>query len=366
MIPIAKPFIGREEAEAAARALESGTLTGGPVVEEFEKKLASYCGYRHAVAVNSGTAGLHVACAALGVGEGHGVIVPSFTFIATANAPRYLGAVPIFADVDPRTFNISPKSVAAAAKNIRSLKAIIPVSLFGQYYDFSAIHEIAKAEGIGIISDNCQAIGAEWKGKKNAGEDCSVLSFYPTKNMTTCEGGAVLTDSPDIAEECRLWRNIGQRKPYDYAHIGYNYRMTSVHAAIGIEQLRKLDSMTAARRKNAKLFNELLEKTPAIETPLEHPDARHVYNQYTVKVLAGAQKRDGLRDFLAKNGVGAAIYYPVPLSALPVFADIPHAEGSDTNASALAGQVISLPVHPSVSEEDVKFIAGKVREFFFG
>src|SRR3989344_6723809 len=241
MISIAKPLVGREEAEAARKALESGMLTGGPFVEEFEKRLAEYHGYNFAVTVNSGTAALHVAAAALGLSQGDGIIVPDFTFIATANTARYCNAIPLFADVDRKTFNITAESIDALARKHKNAKAIIPVSLYGQAYDVDAVREVAEKHSLKIISDNAQAIGTEWKGKRNLGDDCATLSFYPTKNITTCEGGAVLTDDPAIAEECKLWRNIGQRKPYDYAHLGYNFRLNAVSAAIGTVQLAKLD-----------------------------------------------------------------------------------------------------------------------------
>jgi len=365
MINIAKPIIGIEEVEAAKKALESGMLTGGPFVEEFEKKLAEYCGYKFAVAVNSGTAALHVAAAALGAKQGDGIITPDFTFIATANTARYLNAVPLFADVDSKTFNLSAESLNSVAEKNKNAKIVIPVSLYGQAYDVDAIREVAEKHSLKIISDNAQAIGTEWKGKRNLKDDCAILSFYPTKNITTCEGGAVLTDSPEIAEECKLWRNIGQRKPYDYAHLGYNFRLSAVNAAIGTEQLKKLDWITEKRRKNARTLSELLGSVKEIETPFQHADAKHVFNQYTIKVKGGRETRDRLKEFLAKNGVGSAIYYPVPLSKLETFSEMALKQNpSNPVTEELSGQVLSLPVHPSVSEEDLQFIAQKIREFF--
>lgn len=363
MISIAKPLVGVEEAEAARKALESGMLTGGPFVEEFEKKLAEYAQYKYAIAVNSGTAALHVAAASLGLKKGDGIITPDFTFIATANTSRYLGAFPMFADVDEKTFNVSAESVRSLAKKNKNVKAVIPVSLYGQAYDVDAIKEVAQENSLKVISDNAQAIGTEWKGKKNLGDDCAILSFYPTKNITTCEGGAVLTDDPAVAEECKLWRNIGQRKAYDYAHLGYNFRLNAVSAAIGTAQLGKLEMITEKRRKNAKAMNELLRGISGVETPFEHPNAKHVYNQYTIKVEEGRAKRDALKDFLAKNGVGSSIYYPAPLSSLDTLKE--YAQGANTPVtSKVAGQVLSLPIHPSVTEEDLKTIASKVKEFF--
>ena len=361
MISIAKPLVGSEEAEAARKALESGMLTGGPFVEEFEKKLAEYCNYKFAVSVNSGTAALHVAAASAGVKQGDGIITPDFTFIATANTARYLNANPLFADIDSKTFNLDARSLEETAKKNKNAKAVIPVSLYGQAYDADAVKEVAEKYSLKVISDNAQAIGTEWKGKRNLGDDCAILSFYPTKNITTCEGGAVLTDDPAIAEECKLWRNIGQRKPYDYAHLGYNFRLNAVSAAIGTVQLAKLDMITEKRRKNAHVMNELLQGVEAVETPFEHPNAKHVYNQYTIKVKGG--KRDALKEFLAKNQIGSSIYYPTPLSKLGVLREF--AQGADNkNAVSASEQVLSLPIHPSVSEDELGLIASKIKEFF--
>jgi len=365
MISIAKPLVGKEEAQAAAKALESGILTGGPFVEEFEKKLAEYCGYKHAVAVNSGTAALHVAVAAMGLNQGDQVIVPDFTFIATANAARYVNSTPLFADMQEKTFNLDAASVKKIASENKKAKLVIPVSLYGQAYDVDAVKEVAEKHSLRILSDNAQAIGTEWNGKRNLGDDCAILSFYPTKNMTTGEGGAIVTDNAELAEECKLWRNIGQRKPYDYARLGFNYRLPSVNAAIGIEQLKKLDGFTAKRRKNAQVMDELLQNTSEIEIPFQDSRAKHVFNQYTIKVKEGRQKRDALKDFLAKNGVGSSIYYPAPLSTLETFSEISKAQNaSNPIALRLSEQALSLPVHPAVSDEELKTIAGKVKEFF--
>ena len=363
MISIAKPLVGSEEAEAARKALESGFLTGGPFVEEFEKKLASYCGYKHAIAVNSGTAALHVAAAALGVKENDGVITPDFTFIATANTARYLNATPYFADVDSKTFNLTGDGLRKMVKQAKNAKVVIPVSLYGQAYDVDGVKEAARENNLAVISDNCQAIGTEWKGKKNFGDDAAVLSFYPTKNITTCEGGAILTDRDDVAEESKLWRNIGQRKAYDYAHLGYNFRLNAVSAAIGTVQLGKIEFITQKRRENAKVLGELLQGIQEIEVPFEHANAKHVYNQFTIKVKGG--KRDALKEFLGKNEIGTSIYYPIPLSKLQVFSQLPSAQSASSPvALELSVQALSLPVHPSVSSEELKLIASKVKEFF--
>ncbi len=351
MISIAKPIIAQEEIDAAVAALKSGALTGGPLIESFEKELALYHGYKHAVAVSSGTAALHVLMHSAGLHAGDEIIVPDFTFIATANAARYVGAVPRFCDVDEKTFNID---VSKAEKLVTpKTKAIIPVSLYGQAYNVDAVKEFAEKHSLLVLSDQCQAIGTKWRGSRNLHDQAMTLSFYPTKNLTTMEGGAVLTDDDGIAEECRLWRNIGQRKPYDYAHLGYNYRLTTVAAAIGSAQLKKLDSFTQKRRENARILNELL--ADIVEIPFEDERAEHVYHQYTIKT----QKRDELKQFLAENGVGSNVYYPVPLHTLPTFASTDACPITER----LCKTVLSLPIHPLVTHDDLQLIAEKVKEF---
>lgn len=353
MIPIAKPLVGEEEIGRVAEAMRSGQLTHGPVVEEFERALASYCGYKHAVAVNSGTAALHVSLLALGVSAKDKVVVPDFSFIATANAAKYVGAKISFSDIDKKTFNIDAKK---AAKKMKGAKAAIPVSLYGQAYDVAGLLEAAKAEGTAVISDNCQAIGAKWMGKRNFGDDCATLSFYPTKNMTTGEGGAILTDRDDVAEKSRIIRNVGMRARYEYLYVGYNYRMTSIAAAIGIEQLKKLDSFTEKRRKNAQILTELLTKVKQIDTPFVDDRCFHVFHQYTIR----AKDRDGLKKHLDSLQVGNAVFYPMPLHAIPILG----AKAKCPAAEKASAEVISLPVHPALAEEDLHKVADAVKSFY--
>ncbi len=355
MIGIAKPMIDQQDADAVLAALKSGQLTGGPIVQEFETRLAQYSGYKHAVVVSSGTAALHIAMHALGIAPGDEVVVPDFTFIATANAARYVGATPVFADVDSRTFNIDPASLAQ--KITPRTKAIIPVSLYGQSYDVDAVGRIAREHGLPIVSDNCQAIGTAWDEKRNLGDAMATLSFYPTKNMTSTEGGAILTDRDELAEECRLWRNIGQRKPYDYAHVGYNYRLNSVSAALGLSQLKRLDQFTHKRQANARALNDLLSGLQGMTTPYADARATHVYNQYTLKIAGG--KRDALKAHLQTQGVGSNVYYPMPLSTLDTFG-----KGSGLpNANQVCAEVLSIPVHPALTDEELHTVATAVKGF---
>lgn len=356
MIPIAKPIVGTEELQQIQRALESGRLTAGPIVEEFEKRLALYTGYKHAIAVSSGTAALHVIAAALELKNGDEVVVPDFTFIATANAARYVGAKPVFADVHERQFTLDPESFEKCIT--QKTKAVIPVSLFGQAYDVDAIGKIAKENNLFMVSDNAQSIGALWKKSHNYGDSAMIFSFYPTKNMTTGEGGAIATDSDDIADKCRLWRNIGQRKPYDYACAGFNYRMPAMNAAMGIAQLDRLPQFTEARRKNAQMLNDLLGNVKHLRIPEENQSALHVYNQYTVL----AENRDGLQKHLASGNIGANIYYPQPLHSLSTFNEKADCPVTDR----VTKEVLSLPVHPALAENDVHAVAEAVKNFYRG
>ncbi len=355
MIPIAKPLVGEEEIAHVGEVLRSGQLTHGPVVEEFERELAKYCQFKHAIAVSSGTSALHLALLGLQVKPKDEVVVPDFTFIATANAAHYVHAKIKFLDVDKKQFTLDPKK---AAKHLakKKTKVILPVSLYGQPYDVDALVEAAHAAGAHVVSDNAQSIGAEWKGRRNWGEDVATLSFYPTKNMTTTEGGAVLTDNDELAERMRIIRNVGMRARYEYLYVGYNYRMTSVAAAVGLEQLKKLDAFTAKRRANAKMLDDLLHKVKPIDTPWVHPNAGHVYHQYTIK----AERRDELKAFLDTKGIGSAIFYPAPIHSLPVY----NQKASCPVTEKICKQVISLPVHPALTENDLHQVADAVKEFY--
>lgn len=357
MINIASPIIESEEKKKVLEALDSGFLTHGPFTDEFEKKLAEYSGYKYAVAVNSGTAALHVALMAAGINEKSRVAIPDFSFIASANVVKYLGATPVYIDVDEKTFNMSLDSLRATLQR-EKVDAIMPVSLYGQAYDVTAINEIAAPEGILVISDNCQAIGAKWNGKSNFGDLASCLSFYPTKNLTTGEGGAILTDNEELAQKARVIKNVGMRARYEYLYVGFNYRMTNIAAAIGLEQLKKLPKFTQKRQKNACKLNEMLGNVEQIEVPFCDLRAEHVYHQYTIK----AKNRDALKVHLEKNEVGSAVYYPAPLHEIPVLGA--PKDVICPNAKSIASQVLSLPIHPKLSDLDLEVIASAVKNFY--
>jgi dTDP-4-amino-4,6-dideoxygalactose transaminase len=357
MISIAKPLIGEEEKSAVMHVLESGMLASGPRTEEFEKKFAEYVGTKYAVATTSGTTALHLGLLSLGVTQGDEVILPSFSFIATANVALFCDAVPVFCDVDPKTFNIDPEKIEA--RITKKTKAIMPVHLYGQAVDVQPIQEIAEKHGIYVIGDACQAHGASYDGKMvGSFGDVECFSFYPTKNMTTGEGGMVTTNNEEFADLMMSLRNHGREKTkwgYEHGRLGYNYRMTDIAAAIGLEQLKKLPKNVEMRQKNAQYFNTHLD---SVEIPYVIPKARHAYHQYTVK----SKNRDALTQNLKKNEVGFGIYYPQPLHSYKHLKKYQH---KDLKISeTLGNEVVSLPVHPGLTKEELEKVVEVINKAY--
>jgi len=359
VIPIAGPSIDDREVEAVSRVLRSGMLAKGPLVEEFEKKFSVYCGTKHGVAMNSGTAALHAALLALGIGPGDEVIVPAFTFFATASSVCMCGAAPVFADVDPDTFNISSDAVGESIT--QRTRAVIGVHLFGQPFEVRPLLEICEERGISLVEDAAQAHGAEYHGQKTGSLGTGgCFSFYPTKNMTTGEGGMVTTDDPVLTTRMRQFIDHGQEKKYFHTRIGYNYRMTDMSAALGLVQLEKLDDMNGRRKEIASYYTDHI-TTSGISTPVVAPGMTHVYHQYVVKVTEGCSlTRDTLAAYLQKMGIGTAVHYPLAVHRQPVFsgsktADCPVAE-------ELSKTVLSLPVHPLVTDEECRYICETLNE----
>jgi perosamine synthetase len=355
MIPIAQPLIGEEEKTAVINVLKSGMLASGPRTEEFEKKFAEYVGTKYAIATTSGTTALHLGLLALGITHGDEVILPAFSFIATANAPLFCDAIPVFCDVDPKTFNIDAEQIKKLIT--KKTKAIMPVHLYGQAADMDPIEEIAEKYGLYVIGDACQAHGATYNGKQ-AGSfgDLECFSFYPTKNMTTGEGGMITTNNEEFAEVALSLRNHGREKTkwgYEHGRLGYNYRLTDIGAAIGLEQLKKLPKNIELRKKNAHYFNTHLSNG---EIPYVIPAAQHAYHQYTIK----SRNRDNLTQNLKKNEIGFGIYYPQPLHTYKHL--IKYAHKKLKTSEFLANQVISLPVHPALESEDLQRIVSVVNE----
>lgn len=356
-VPIAKPIIGEKEIENVVEVLKSGMIAQGPKVAEFEEKYAQWVGAEYGVAVNSGTAALHVALLSCGIGEGDEVITTPFTFIASGNAILYTGAKPVFADIDLKTYTINPDSIEELISE--NTKAIMPVQLYGQSANMDKINEIAERYGLVVIEDAAQAHGATCNGEKVGSlGDMACFSFYPTKNMTTSEGGIITTDDAELAENARVFRAHGASVRYHHDVIGYNFRMTDVAAAIGLAQLEKIDEFNDIRMNNAAYLNEGLKDVYGVVTPYCAYGSKHVYHQYTIRVEKG--NRDDWVKFINEKGVGTGIHYPIPLYNQPVYRkhDI---EGDCPNAELAAKNVISLPVHPSLTKEDLDLVIEAVK-----
>jgi dTDP-4-amino-4,6-dideoxygalactose transaminase len=358
MIRIASPSIGNEEIKAVREVLKSGMLAQGQKVKEFEEKIAEYVGVKYAIATSSGTTALHTALLAVGIKPGDEVITTPFTFIATANSILYCNAKPVFVDVDEKTFNIDAEKIEE--KITGKTKAVLPVHLYGQPADMEKILEICKSHNLLLIEDAAQALGAEFKGKKvGSFGDCAIFSFYPTKNITTGEGGMVVTDDEKIAERCRKIRNHGEYQRYFVDLLGYNYRMTDIAAAIGLAQLKKLENLNKKRIKNAKFLTKHLKDIDGIEVPFVDKRVKHVFHQYTIKT----SRRDELKEFLEKKGIQSVVYYPLPIHKQKFYQDLGYTDSLPV-AEELSKKVLSLPVHPNLKKEDLKFIVESMREFF--
>jgi len=359
MIPIAKPLIGQEEIDGVISVLKSGTIAEGPKVKEFEEEFAKYVGADYAVAVNSGTAALHVALLAKGVGEGDEVITTPFTFIATANSILYTGAKPVFADVEPDTFNIDPEEVKNKITN--RTKAIIPVDLYGHPAEMKAIMELAEDYNLSVIEDACQAHGAEYHGKKAGSFDIGCFSFYPTKNMTTGEGGIITSNDARLVEKARMIRSHGSKVRYYHEMLGFNLRMTDIGAAIGLAQLKKIDDHNEKRIKNATYLNDKLSGVNGIITPASKQGCKHVYHQYTIRVTKEfGMSRDDFVKKLNEEGIGTGIYYPIPIHKQPFYQSLGY-NGKYAVSEKLSKEVVSLPIHPSITLRDLEYISNTIR-----
>jgi dTDP-4-amino-4,6-dideoxygalactose transaminase len=348
-IPIAKPLIGRDTRRAVNRVLRSRILTQGHEVEAFEKEFATLVEERICVAVNSGTSALHIAFLALGVGIGDEVIVPSFTFAASANAIALTGATPVFVDIDINTYNIDAKLIQNCITS--KTKAILVVHLYGLPAEMPTIMGIARSNNLFVVEDASQAHGASITGKPvGTFGDVAAFSFYPTKNMTSGEGGMLVTNDKAIARLARLYRNQGMEKRYQNEIVGFNLRMTEIHAAIGRTQLRHLKKWTSTRQENAFY---LTSKLKTVITPFIPSEYSHVFHQYTIRI---PKSRDFISESLSNEGIGNSIYYPTQVHKLPSF-----------NSSKLLLQtqiatetVLSLPVHPSLTKWNLKRIVSTV------
>jgi len=355
MIPISKPFIGEAEKQAVMDVLDSGMLAQGPRTAKFEERFAQVCGVKHAIATSSGTTALHLALLAHGVGPGDEVITTPFTFIASANSILFTRAKPVFVDVDAATFNIDPSLIEAAITP--KTKAIMPVHLYGYVCDMNAIQAIADKYGLAIIEDACQAVGATYHDKKAGSFGTGCFSLYATKNVMSGEGGMITTNDDGLAQKCRMLRNHGMQRRYYHDMLGFNFRMTDLCAAIGLVQLDRLDEFTAKRRINAEYLTTRIE---SVITPTVKEGYGHVWHQYTIRV-DGGRDRDVAMKQLNDAGIGTGIFYPVPAHQQEYMREIV----GDVHlkvAEKLAKEVISLPVHPQLSQSDLDMIVAEVNK----
>lgn len=358
MIPIAQPLISDQEIEEVVKVLKSGFIAQGPKVAEFEEKFAGYIGVENAVATTSGTTALHLALLALGIEKGDEVITTPFSFAATANSILFTGASPVFADIDPETYNLDPQKIEE--KINKNTKAIMPVHLYGQPADMDPIRKIADEHNLFLVEDAAQAHGAQYHNQMVGSiGDMACFSFYPTKNMTTGEGGMITTDNDELAEAARMLRSHGESERYSHMLLGYNFRMTDIAAAIGLVQLKRLEEFTRSRIENAEYLNTHIDTIKGIKPPFVTDQVKHVFHQYTVRVENG--KRNEIKDFLTELGVGTGVHYPKTIYQQKLYQDM----GIKANcpiAEKSASEVLSLPVHPGLTVEDLGEIVNSLEE----
>lgn len=356
-IPINRPIMGEEEKRAALSVIESGMLTdasfeGGKMVRELEAKMRRQLGAKHVVAVNSGTAALHCSMLALGVKKGDEVVLPSFTFVSTANVVLACGGRPIFVD-NKDDYNIDPAALKKAIT--RRTKAVIPVHLYGYPADMQEVREVAERRSLAVVEDAAESLGAEYRGKQTGTlSDAGCFSLYSTKVVTAAEGGAISTDDDDFAEKVRLIRNHGMVRGYDSRSLGFNYRLTEIAAAIGSAQMDKLQGFIGARRRNAAYLSDRFGSVKGARFTQNASDRSHVYYLYTLYLK---KNRDKVLERLKARGIGAAVYFRMPVHKTPLYAGSGYGRLRLKRAEAASKHVLSLPVHPALREEEVERVA---------
>lgn len=344
--------------QAVEDVLASRHFIGGPAVAALESEMADYCRCTYAVAVSNGSDALLVALMAVGVQAGDEVITTPFTFFATPGSIARLGAKPVFIDVEPDSFNLDTSQLESAVTD--RTKAIVPVHLFGQCADMGQITHTAMRHGLAVVEDAAQAIGATHRGK-HAGSlgDVASFSFYPTKNLNTVgEGGMVTTSEEEMAERCRQLRNHGETSRYRHAIIGGNFRLDTIKAAVLRVKLKHLDKWTALRQANARTYGELLADCN-VECPVVRDYNQSVFHQYSILV----DDRDGLRDRLTERGVGAGVYYPVPLHLQECFGYLGYSRGDFPVAERTVDRILSIPMHPFLTDDQIQFVAREIKSY---
>ncbi len=356
-IRITKVRLGKEEISSLLKVLKSGNLTQGEKVMEFEQGFAKYTGTNYAVAVSSGTSALFLSLLALGIGQDDEVITTPFSFIASANAILYTGAKPVFVDIDEKTFNLNPELIEE--KITKKTKAILPVHLFGLPCDMGNIIKIAKKHKLFVIEDACQAHGAQYIDRKvGTFGELGCFSFYATKNMTTGEGGMITTNSKNLYEKIKLLRNHGSKVRYRHNMLGYNFRMTDVNAAIGLEQLRKLPNFNRIRINNANFLTKNFSEIKSLEVPFVPTKAMHVFHQYTIK-LGPTISRKRVIDLLSSRGIETAVYYPIPIHKQRLYRSLGYLDKLPV-AEKVAKRVLSLPVNPYLKPSELMKIVSEL------
>ncbi len=361
IVPIAQPQITDEEKRRVLEVLDSGHLVAGRWVREFEREFAAYVGASHAVAASSGTTALMVAVEAAGIEPGAGVITTTFSFGATANVLLHRGARPVFVDIDPRTYNLDPDAVDEAVRRTPGVRGILPVHLYGLPCQMDALGRIARTHGLTLIEDAAQAHGAAFQGRRvGTFGAAAMFSFYPTKNLMTGEGGMLTTNDADVADRARLLVDCGTRERYVYETLGYNFRMNEIEGALGATQLPLLEGRNARRRENAARLSMGLGDLDWLVLPYEPAGCVHVYHQYTLRV---PRVRDRLVRHLDALGIGTRVYYPTPIHKSPLYEREGYGTVRCPEAERAADEVVSIPVHPALTDEALDRVIHAVRSF---
>lgn len=356
-IGLASPDVGEEEIAAVSRVLRTPILTSGPETEAFESEFAAFHGTGHGVAFANGTVALSALFAGLGIGPGDEVVVPSLTFVSSATSVVFAGAQPVFAEVDPDTFNLD---VADVARRLGPrVKAVLAVHYGGQPADLAELAQLASAAGVTLLEDAAEAHGARYQGRYVGGwGTAGMFSFTPTKNMTTGEGGMILTGDGDLADRLRLLRNHGQTEPYVHSLMGCNLRITEMQAAMGRAQLRKLSGILARKLALADEMDRLIDKVPGVQYPVVRPDRDHVHMLYTIKLDAGPPARDRIIEEMARRGIETRVYFP-PVHRQPIFSQ---SSASLPVTEDLADRILSLPIHSKLTFDEVEAVSAALSE----
>lgn len=373
-LPYGKQWIDEDDINSVVNVLKGDFLTTGPYIGEFEQAVADYVGSKYAVAFSNGTAALHGACFAAGIGEGDEVITTPITFAASANCILYQGGTPVFADIDEKTYNIDSEEVEK--KITGKTKAIIPVDFTGQPVNLDAIHELAKKNNLVVIEDAAHALGAKYKGKMVGSlSDMTMFSFHPVKHITSGEGGIITTNSKDFYDKLLMFRSHGITRDadkmvenhgpwyYEMQFLGYNYRMTDFQAALGVSQLKKIDSFVSRRKKYVEMYNEAFKEIKQIITPFQHKDSDSSWHLYIIQLDLDAltvSRKEIFQALQAKN-IGVNVHY-IPVHLLPYYKQMGHKKGDYPLAEDLYERIISLPLFPAMEEKDVQDVIDAVKE----